>query len=236
MARPARCGGAPRPAAPPDPRVADLERAEPDPLLVGTAVRAPLRHPAARRPRRRARRRPGRDRRPRRACRTRSWSRAARDLRGRRRREASTPSRCTRTRAARATSCAPSSTAATWDARARRPEGPDLGHRALVAGGEGKVDNPGRLRGQRPRPGGEAQGWRCGGSKAARGAARDRARVLVHVGSPAETGPERVRLVGPAPGARAGGSVAAPALAAFQRLARRFEGCAKAPGDALRCR
>ena len=35
---------------------------------------------------------------------------------------------------------------------------------------------------------------------------------------------------------RAGESVAAPALAAFQRLARRFEGCAKAPGDALRCR
>jgi hypothetical protein len=35
---------------------------------------------------------------------------------------------------------------------------------------------------------------------------------------------------------RAGKAVAAPALAVFQRIARRFEGCAKAPGDALRCR
>jgi hypothetical protein len=35
---------------------------------------------------------------------------------------------------------------------------------------------------------------------------------------------------------RAGRTVSAPALAVFRRLARRFEGCAKAPGDARRCR
>jgi hypothetical protein len=35
---------------------------------------------------------------------------------------------------------------------------------------------------------------------------------------------------------RAGKSVSTPALAVFRHFARRFEGCAKAPGDALRCR
>ena len=95
-------GGAAGAAADTDPRLADLERAEPDALLVHAAVREGLREAAAGVAARAARGRPGLADGARRPP-ERELDRAAQDLQGGRRTGRSTWSRCTRTPASRRT-------------------------------------------------------------------------------------------------------------------------------------
>jgi hypothetical protein len=98
---------------------------------------------------------------------------------------------------------------------------------------KGKVDNP---VGFEVRDKGQA--LRLGAALVRLKAARHRlgiGRVFWYTWLSAEAGPSAFDWSG-LRRVRAGKHVAAPALAVFQRLARRFEGCAKAPGDALQCR
>ena len=223
-------GRAARAAARPDPRLAGLERAEHHALLVPAAVREVLRAAAARCARGAARSRSRRDRRARRAS-ERELEGAALDLQGRRarplrrRRPASVHAQAVRRAAA-------DPLRAPRDAQARRRRDAGLGHRAVVARGEGQGPAAGRLRGQRGGPGtavahgpGAARRPRAsgGGSRACSGTRGSRPR------------PGRARSTGRAcAGCATGAAVDAPALAAFRRSARRLEGCAKAT-DARRC-
>ena len=143
------------------------------------------------------------------ACRTRAGRRCARSTRpaaaG-----TSTRSRCTRTRAGRATSCG----SCGYARREMRERGDGaaagLGDRALVARGEGQ----GRTRpaGFEVSDRGQAREARHRAAAARRGAqaAADRAGRSGTRGSPTETGSERVRLVRPAPRARPAGASPRP--------------------------
>ena len=222
-------GGAPRGRGAADPRLADLERAEPHPLLDAAArpgLRARLREAAARRPTARcARADPG--------ARTilaglpnESLDRAAAHLQGRRARAPSTRWRCTRTRASRATSSASPST-----------PGARCAASATAASRSGSPSCPGRRRRarRRTRPASRrptaARRRRLGDGRAAARArpqaAADRAGLLVHVAL-ARGLAELVRLLGPAARPRRARDLRAGA-AAFRRGAPRLQGCAKAP-------
>jgi hypothetical protein len=98
---------------------------------------------------------------------------------------------------------------------------------------KGKVDNPVGFE-----VGDKGQAARLGAALVRLKAARHRlgiGRVYWYTWLSGEQGPSAFDWSG-LRRVRAGKSVSTPALAVFRRLARRFEGCAKAPGDARRCR
>ena len=228
-------GRAPRDRGAADPRVADLERAEPHALLDAAArpgLRAQLREAAARRAPRTARRRPGSAHDPRRAAERVLDRPAARSTRpaGAAR---STPWRCTRTRASRATwSGWPSTRGARCAASATRRK-PIWVTELSWPAAKGKTKN---TTGFETTDRGQAQ--RLGDGLRLLARARKRLRIervfwytwLSREDSPNSFDYSGLRRV------RDDKLISVPALAAFRKAARRLQGCAKAPADATRCR
>ena len=168
---------------------------------------------------------PARDRGARRAA-ERELDRAARDLQGGRR-------RALRRRRAPSLHAPPARRRAhdrvrpRRDAQARRRQAADLGHRAVLARGQGQGRPAGRLRGRRQGPGGAAR-RRAAAAEGARASGSRIGRVFWYTWLSAEAGPSAFDWSG-LRRERAGKRVATPALAVFRRAARRLEGCAKAP-------
>ena len=145
----------------------------------------------------------------------------------------STPSRCTRTRASRATSCAWPSTPARRCAASATA--------ASRSGSRSSRGRPPRAR-RRTRPASRppTAARRSGSTEGLRLLARARKRLriqrvfwytwLSREDSPNSFDYSGLRRV------RGGRIVSVPALGAFRAAARRLQGCAKAPGDATRCR
>ena len=204
-----------------DPRLADLERAEPDPLLVAAArpgLRAQLREaPQGGGPRAEGRR-PRLAHDPRRPA-ERELDRAPEDLPPRRprvlRRRGAAP-----VHGQAAQRRAPRGAGAEGDAPLQGRPQADLDHGAVVAGREGQDEEHDRLRDHRPRSGPAS---RRGPAAAGEGpqAPADPAGLLVHVALARELA-ELVRLLRPAPPARRAGSSRSPPS---RRSARRRAGC-----------
>ena len=121
------------------------------------------------------------------------------------------------------------------DGAPRRRQAAGLGHRALVAGGAGQDAAARRLRDDRAGPGAPAQGRAAAARR--RSARKLRiGRVYWYTWLSAEGITDSAFDYSGLRRLRGGQLHDAPSLAVFTRLARRLQGCAKRPGDALRCR